>query len=117
MNNRIIRINELLKEELSKIIEEEIDLESGTLITIIRVDASKDLRYARVLIGILPDSRSGSSFRALTKQIYKIQQLLNAKLSMKPVPRIKFDLDTGGKRYTEIENIIQKIEKEDNPKK
>lgn len=114
MKNRITRINELLKEELSKIVEEEIDLESGTLITIIKVDASKDLRYARVLIGVLPDSKSGSSFRMLTKQIYKIQQILNQKLDMKPVPRIKFDLDIGGKRYTEIEKIIQKIEKEDN---
>lgn len=114
MNNRIIRINELLKEELGKIIEGEIDLESGSLITIIRVDASKDLRYARVLIGILPDSKSGSGFKLLTKQIYKIQRILNQKLNMKPVPRIKFDLDVGGKRYTEIEKIIQKLEKEDN---
>jgi len=117
MKNRIIRINELLKEELSKIIEEEIDLESGVLITIIRVDASKDLRYARVLISILPDSKSGSSFRILTKQVYKIQQILNQKLSMKPVPKIKFDLDIGGKRYTEIEKIIQNIEKEDSKQK
>lgn len=116
MNKRITRINELIREELAKIIEEEIDLESGILITIIRVDASKDLRYAKVLVGILPDSKSGSSFRALTKQVYNIQQLLNEKLSMKPVPRIRFDLDIGGKRYTKIENIIQEIKKDDIPK-
>lgn len=113
MINRIARINELLKEELSKIIIQEVDIDSGTLITITKVDTSRDLRYATILISILPDIKSGSTLKILTKQIYKIQQLLNEKLSMKPVPRIKFVLDSGGKHYSELEKIIQKIEKTD----
>lgn len=112
MKNRIIRINELIKEELSKIIMQEVDLKSGCLITVTHIDTSPDLRYAKVLVSILPDQKSGSVLRILSRQIYSIQQSLNKKLSMKPVPKIHFEIDESGKHYSEIEKIIQKIEKE-----
>lgn len=113
MKNRLARVNELLKEELSKLIVQEVDIERDILITITNIDTSPDLRYAKVLISVLPDSRAGSALKILSKSIYHLQKELDKRLSMRPVPKIRFEIDAGGKRYSAIEDIIKKIEKEE----
>jgi ribosome-binding factor A len=90
MNNRILKINKLLKQEVGKIIFEEIDLEKEILATVIKVDTPDDLRYSKIFISVLPPEKTEEVFEKLNKNIWGIQQVLNKKLKMRQVPRIEF---------------------------
>jgi ribosome-binding factor A len=92
MNNRILKINKLFKQEVGKIIFEEIDIEKEILATVIKVDTSNDLRYSKIFISVLPPEKTKEVFEKLNKNIWGIQQILNKKLKMRKVPRIEFEV-------------------------
>ena len=92
MNDRILKINKLLKQEVGKIIFEEIDLEKEILATIIKVDTPDDLSYSKIFISVLPPEKTEEVFEKLNKNIWGIQQILNKKLKMRQVPRIEFEV-------------------------
>ena len=89
--SRLLKINELIKQEVGKIIFEEIDFEKEILVTIIKVDTSKDLEYSKVFISVFPSAKTEEVFEKLNKNIWGIQQILNKKLKMRQVPRIEFE--------------------------
>lgn len=90
--SRLDRVNELIRHELSQILLREVDLESGVLVTIIDVKTSSDLQQANILISIFPSEKTQKIFGKIQKDIFHLQQMLNKRLRMRPVPRIKFDL-------------------------
>ena len=92
MSDRILKINKLLKQEVGKIIFEEIDLEKEILATVIKVDTPDDLRYSKIFISVLPPEKTEEIFEKLNKNIWGIQQILNKKLKMRQVPRIEFEI-------------------------
>lgn len=91
MKYRIARINELLKEELSKIIQQELEFD-GAIMTIINVETSPDLGYAKIQISVLPENKKEQVLQKLNKNIFDIQQILNKKIQIRIVPRIEFKL-------------------------
>lgn len=91
MNFRIARINELIKQELGKIIQQELEFDNA-LMTIINIETSSDLGYAKAQISILPENKKGQVLQKLNSNIFHIQQRLNKKLKMRIVPRIEFKL-------------------------
>ena len=100
-NNRISRVNQLLKEEIGRILLKEIDLAEG-LITITRVETSSNLQETRVYISVMPADQIDRVFRDLDREIYNIQQNLNKRLKMRPVPKIKFQKE---ERTKEAEKV------------
>ena len=64
MSNRILQINELLRQELAALVSREIYLRDG-LITVTKVKCSPDLKNASVRISVLPENFSGSALREL----------------------------------------------------
>lgn len=90
--SRLDRVNELIRQELSQILLKEVDLESGVFVTIVDVKTSVDLQQANVLISIFPSEKTQKIFEEIQKDIFRLQQILNKKLRMRPVPRIRFDL-------------------------
>lgn len=107
--SRVDRINELIKETLAKIIYEEVDFPSGVFVTVVKIDTSRDLRYARVFLSVFPEKRFGEVFRMFEKKIYSLQGILNKKLSMKPLPRIEFVADKTEAEADKIEKLLKEI--------
>jgi len=107
MNQRIPKVNELIKREIGKIILIEADFPRDIILTITKTETSKDLRYADVFISILPLDKEGEIMELLKKEIYFIQQKLNKKLYMKPLPRIKFVVDRSGENVSRIDELIR----------
>ncbi|MFH1656792.1 MAG: 30S ribosome-binding factor RbfA [Candidatus Nealsonbacteria bacterium] len=108
MSDRIKRINELLKNEIGQILLREVDL-SDVLLTITRVDASPNLQEAKVYVSTIPDREIDRIFIDLNKQVYSIQQDLNKRLNMRPVPKIKFRKEEMTKQAGKVEEILKKI--------
>ena len=112
MSKRIQRLNELIKEELGKILLKEEDFPKGVLVTITRVETLADLSEAKVWVSVLPENQAERIIGKLNKRIYFLQQKINKILRMRIVPKIRFQIETKTKEAARIEEILEEIEKE-----
>jgi ribosome-binding factor A len=108
MKNRIERINKLIKEKIAEILLKEIFVEN-VLITVQAVDTTKDLKYAKIKVSVMPFNKSQQVFKILGKQSPNIQKILNTIIKMRFVPKIKFEIDTSEETADRIEGILRKL--------
>lgn len=111
MSQRIERINQLLKQEISQSLLREIDF-ANTLVTITKVETSPDLRQAKVKISVMPTEKSELALEILEKNIYHLQQVLNKKLTMRITPKIRFIIDQTELKAQRIEEILEKVKRD-----
>ncbi len=111
MSHRIEQINELVRHELGQIILTEIEFPKDCLMTIVGVESSKDLRHAKVWISVIPGKYKKKALDKLNLNIGHLQFLLNKKLTMKPLPRLRFVIDDTEMKAQGIEEILDRIRK------
>ena len=107
--SRLNRVNELIKTSIAEIISREIEFPPGIFATIVKVDTSADLRYARVFVSVFPEKQFGKTMGLMQKKIYLIQGILNKNLNMKPLPRIEFVADKTEVEADKIEKLLKEI--------
>ena len=112
MSDRIKKINILIKRELGRIILKEISFPKNILTTITRVETLKDLRESRVFVSVFPERETKEILKILERKIYNLQQILNKRLKIKYVPKIKFFEDKELEEAQKIDGILDKIEKD-----
>ncbi len=109
MSRRIQKINELLKQEISSLILKELDFSREIIITVTKVETPLDLEWAKIWVSILPFSRAEMVLGVLNSKNYNIQKLLNQKLKMKIIPKIKFELDNSEEKASRVEKLLKNI--------
>lgn len=109
MSYRIQKINELIKQEIAQILSREVGLKPGILVTVAKVDTTRDLRYTRIFVSIFPEKETNYALKTLGREVYRIQGQMNKRLHMKPLPKIEFKLDITESEADEIEKILKKI--------
>jgi len=100
-------INEVIKEELGKIINNDIEIPKGALLTITRVKTFANLSQTFVYVSIMGDNKE--IINILKKNIYHIQQHLNKRLNMRPVPKIIFKQEKETEKAAKVEQLLEKI--------
>ncbi len=105
MNYRGLRVGELIRNELGKMILREFEF-PGVLVTITDVAVDRKLEGARVEVSILPSEKSDETIRVLKKNAGLLQHLLLKKMNIKPMPRIRFEIDHGLENAARVEKII-----------
>lgn len=113
MSRRIERINQLLKEEISSLILKEFDFNKDTIITVTGVKTSSDLRATKVKVSIMPFLKAGKVLKLLNFQAFNFQKLLNKKLKIRIIPKIKFELDKSEEKADKIIRLFKKIKNND----
>ena len=111
-SQRIQKVNELLKRELGKIILKELEFPRDTLITITNVESSPDLREAKIWVSVIPGNQILLALQVLKRNIYNLQKKLDKRLKMRPVPRIEFLKESKSEEAQKIEEILDKIQKD-----
>ena len=109
MSRRIERINELLQQELSKIILKEDKKESQDyLLTILEVQAANDLKTAKVWVSVLGTevSKQKKIIQKLQNRAFGFQKILNRRLDLKFIPKLFFKLDKTGETAQKIDQIL-----------
>ena len=106
------KLNMLLRDELGKIIDREIEFPEHVLVTITHIHTSSDLRYATVFLSILSKDND-DILEILHKNIYTLQQAVNRQLRMRPVPKIRFEIDKEELRRESIEKSLTQIKREE----
>lgn len=108
MTRRIERISEVLRRELASFIIREMVMKEA-LVTFTRVEVSSDLHYADAYFVCLPDTSEGKFLQVLNRNIFSIQQSLNKRLRMRPVPKVRFHIDREEEEAAKIENILNDL--------
>jgi ribosome-binding factor A len=109
MKNRLDRVNESIKRELSALVSREFTFQAK-LVTLKEVDITPDLKSAHVYIGIIgtPEEQ-----RAAMAQLHEARQRLQHELSrrivLKFTPHLHFKLDETGERGDRILQIIEEL--------
>jgi len=109
MSHRQEKINELIREEVGKILHRELDLNFEALVTVTRAVTSEDQNHVRVYVSVFPPSVAQKALESINSNIYFFQQTLNKKLQMRPVPKLFFVLDNTEERAAKIEKLIDKV--------
>jgi len=111
VNKRLLRINSLIRDELSNILLREVEFPDGVLVTITRVETSDDLFNASVYVSVMPDDKKDRVFEILNKLVYFIQQRLNKRLRMRPIPKIFFKKEKLTGEAARVEELLEKAKK------
>ncbi|MBI5766077.1 ribosome-binding factor A [Candidatus Falkowbacteria bacterium] len=109
MPDRIIKINELIREQLGWLINKEIELPPGVIITITKVATAKDLRQANIYVSILPDVKTFQVMKILIINARHLQNLLNEKIVLRNIPKLKFYLDDEERKAIEIDELLDNL--------
>ncbi len=109
MKHRKLRVNELLKRELSALITREIPFED-VLVTINQVDVTPDLKNAHVFVSVLKPEKGPKVIEKLEKHRAELQQALGRHLTMKYTPHLVFRLDESIARGSRVIQIMREIE-------
>ena len=114
-SRRTERINVLLRRYISEIISRDMkDPRLASLITIVNVTVSKDIRHARVFTSVMGDSnKSAQTVETLNSASGFIRQNLMPKLHTKNVPHLKFVLDDSIQRGNHLLGKIDTVINED----
>ena len=111
MSRRVERLIELLRRELGTIVAREVDMK-GVFITFTRITVSDDVHYADIYFTTLPEDAEGKALAQFNQNISSIQRLLNKRLRMRPVPKIRFHIDTEEREAMKIDRVIENLEHE-----
>ncbi len=109
MKHRQLRVNELVKRELSAIITREINFE-GVLVSINAVDVTPDLKSAHVFVSILGPTPGASVIDKLEAHRPALQAELSRHVVLKYTPHLVFHLDDSIERGARVLEILQNLE-------
>ncbi len=115
-SKRLDRVNELIKQELSKILEENFR-KKDVLITVSYVKTSPDLKIAKAYISIFPFFQVGVIMEGLKEKLPRFQQILNEKVQLKYIPKIELFPDESLEYEEKMEGLFKKIAKKKNGNK
>jgi ribosome-binding factor A len=108
----MLRVNEVIKRELSGILTREISFE-GALVTINHVDVSSDLKSAHVFVSVLGSETAQSVMNKLEEHRPAFQSELARRVTMKFTPHLIFHHDESIARGSRIVEILQQIDSDD----
>lgn len=103
------KLNNLIREELSKILDREFEFPSETMLTLTRVDMSPDGHYATVFFTVFRKEKE--TLDILEKNVYTTQQMLNRRMRVRPVPKIRFAIDEQEMNRESIEKSLSDLKK------
>lgn len=118
-SNRMARVNEELKREVSNIINYEVKNSNVTgLISVTKVKTSPDLKYAKIFVSIINAKNTKQTLVGLKAASGFIRSRVAEKINLRVTPELVFELDDSmvyGERIDSILNDIMKdIKPEDN---
>lgn len=108
---RLKRVAQLLQKEVGLTIARSGVLPPDALVTVVGVTLSPDLLYATVRISAYPVQQTPVVLRRLANDIWRLQQTLNKRLRMRPVPKLRFEADGSEEEAARIEKTLKDMEK------
>ncbi|MFH1382360.1 MAG: 30S ribosome-binding factor RbfA [Chloroflexota bacterium] len=111
MSHRIERVNSLIREEISKLLQRQVkDPRLNNFVVVTGVTTSADLKYAKVFISSLGGStEKADTLKALTAASGFFRRELAGRLKLRSTPELSFHWDDSIERGNRIEQLLDKI--------
>ncbi|HHV29598.1 30S ribosome-binding factor RbfA [Acetivibrio mesophilus] len=112
---RIERISEEIKREMSTIIQNELkDPRLSKLISITHLSVTKDLRYAKVYVSVMgSDEEKSNALEGLKSAAGFIRREIGRRVQIRYTPEIHFELDNSIEKGAYITRLINETSVED----
>ena len=115
-SNRMARVNEELKREISNIINYEVKNSNVTgLVSVTKVKITPDLRYAKVFVSVINSKSIKQTLAGLKAASGFIRSRKKKKINLRITPELVFELDDAMIYGERIDNILKDIMKEIKP--
>ena len=116
-SNRMARVDEELKRELSNIINYEVKNSNVTgMISVTKVKTSPDLKYAKVSVSIINSKNIKQTLAGLKAASGFIRSRIAEKMNLRVTPELVFKLDESLVYGEKIDRILEQVMKEINDK-
>ncbi len=108
--SRVERVSQMLKEQISSIIHDELKDPRIGFVTVTRVELTADLRCAKVFFSILGAEREQEDTKlALESSLGFIRRLVAQRMRLKFVPEIIFKQDKSAEYSMRIQEALNEI--------
>lgn len=110
--NRLNRINEELRKEISQIISFELKNPDATgLISVTKVKVTPDLKYAKVYVSLLNSKNEDKTIEALKASSGFIRSLIAKRVNLRITPELVFEKDDSMEYGMKIDSILKDLNK------
>jgi len=108
--NRVERVKEEMKRELSAIIRELKDPRISQMTSVVAADVTKDLKYAKVYVSVMgTEEEKKNTLDALKSATGYIKREIASRLDLRCVPHPTFVIDNSIDYGMHINDLIHKI--------
>lgn len=112
-NVKIERLNHTFMAEISNILMTEIKDEDIRFVTVTGVDITNDLSFAKVYFTVFDEAKKDSTLKALNGASHFIRGKLSERVEIRHTPELRFIYDESIAYGEHIEDILEKIKKEE----
>ena len=111
MSRRTERLNHLIQEELSELLQRQVkDPRLGGFVTVTGVSTSSDLRHAKIFISIMGvEEEKGDAMEALANASGFLRRELGTRLRLRYNPELSFQRDDSIEHASHILELISRV--------
>jgi ribosome-binding factor A len=108
---RLDRVNQLIKEEISMLLQRELKDPRLGFVTVTEVETAKDLKTAKVFVSVLgAEAQWASSLAALNSARGFIRNWLRSNLDLRTTPVLEFRADRSMEHAAHIQAILKRLD-------
>ncbi len=109
---RIEKVQELIKQEVSKIILQELKDPRIGFVTVTQVDVSGDLKYAKIYVSLLGSQEEvKNTWAALQSSLGYLRREIGNRIKLRCTPELSFQIDKSLDHSVHIQELLDKIKK------
>jgi ribosome-binding factor A len=111
--DRLSKLSEQIKKEISNIIQNEIkDPRVPILTSVISIEVTKDLRYAKVFVSIFGDEeKKVKCIEGLKSASGYIRKEVGSRMNIRYIPELIFEIDRSIEYGMHIDKVIKEMKK------
>ncbi|MCX6757569.1 MAG: ribosome-binding factor A [Candidatus Nomurabacteria bacterium] len=105
MTERIEKVNKLVKGLTANFLNREST--SASLISVTDVSVSPDLKKAKILLSVLPESQEKTALLFAKRKLGEMRDYLKQNMETKHVPFLEVEIDKGEKNRQKIDELLR----------
>lgn len=107
------RVQEALRQEISRVVQNELKDPRLGFLTITKVELTRDLRYAKVYFSVLGEMKDKQlALKGLNSAKGYIKNMIGERINLRFVPEVVFKIDESLEHTKEIYDLLDRIKKE-----
>ena len=111
---RTEKVQEFIKQELSKIILTELKDPRIGFVTVTKVEVTGDLRTAKAYISLMgSDEQKAASWQALQKAVGHLRSEIGKRIKLRFTPELSLHIDESFEHSARINELLAKIKREE----